>query len=198
MKTCDVCSSKLGLQKFAYADGYICKNCYKIASRNYTETVCQKKLAEIKVLFENSMSDNEQGSFFEATRKIGNYLLVDDKNEKICIINNRLQNPNKKPEIYTIDSIKKIKLQCNPPYNISELQNAITQKEKFVILQLAINIYTGTNCREIIFLNSPVRTNSFAFKRIFLFANEAYNILTDKINSQKAGEKHEEVNCQNQ
>ena len=36
MQTCDVCGNKLGiLNKFKYSDGYICKECYKKASRKY-------------------------------------------------------------------------------------------------------------------------------------------------------------------
>ena len=51
MKTCDICHEPIGMfNKFRYADGYICKACYKKASRNYTETITTKKLDELKAL----------------------------------------------------------------------------------------------------------------------------------------------------
>ena len=43
MKTCDICHEPIGMfNKFRYTDGYICKKCYKKASRNYTETIAAK------------------------------------------------------------------------------------------------------------------------------------------------------------
>lgn len=40
MKKCDVCGATLRMMgKFKYADGYICKECYKKASRQFTETI---------------------------------------------------------------------------------------------------------------------------------------------------------------
>lgn len=49
MRTCDVCQKTLGVfNKFRYADGYICKECYKKASNHFAETIVKKNLSEIK------------------------------------------------------------------------------------------------------------------------------------------------------
>ena len=43
MRTCDVCQKTLGVfNKFRYADGYICKECYKKASNHFAETIVKK------------------------------------------------------------------------------------------------------------------------------------------------------------
>lgn len=43
MKTCDVCQKPLGVfNKFRYADGYICKECYKKASNHFAETIVKR------------------------------------------------------------------------------------------------------------------------------------------------------------
>lgn len=182
MKTCDICAAKLGLRKFAYKSGYVCNDCYKFASHNYTETIRQKSHEEIKLLCKYKSFDDKQASSFETSRKIGNYLLLDDKRGKICVLNNRLQNPDGKPEFFSIEDISTIDFYSNPPYDINQLQNFVTEKNENVINQLSVIIHFGSNRREITFLKNPVRTNSFAFKRIFSFAHETYYVLSDESN----------------
>lgn len=46
---CDVCEKKLKIiSRFRYADGYICKECYKKASRQFTETITKKLYQKFK------------------------------------------------------------------------------------------------------------------------------------------------------
>lgn len=88
--SCDVCGAKLGIfGRFRYAGGYICKSCYQKASRHFSETVSQKSFQEVKELCEID-SGTAQIQDFEITGRIGNYVLLDEKNRKICILNNRM------------------------------------------------------------------------------------------------------------
>ncbi len=81
MRTCDVCQKTLGVfNKFRYADGYICKECYKKASNHFAETIVKKNLSEIKALCEKY--EETQTDEFKITGKIGNFLLIDEENQK--------------------------------------------------------------------------------------------------------------------
>ena len=89
MRTCDVCQKTLGVfNKFRYADGYICKECYKKASNHFAETIVKKNLSEIKALCEKY--EETQTDEFKITGKVGNFLLIDKENQKICLPNNRM------------------------------------------------------------------------------------------------------------
>lgn len=89
MRTCDVCQKTLGVfNKFRYTDGYICKECYKKASNHFAETIVKKNLSEIKALCEKY--EETQTDEFKITGKIGNFLLIDEENQKICLPNNRM------------------------------------------------------------------------------------------------------------
>lgn len=45
-RTCDVCGKELSvLNKFRYEEGFICKECYAKASRQFTETIRVKSFA---------------------------------------------------------------------------------------------------------------------------------------------------------
>lgn len=43
-RKCSICENKLGFIKMKFDGGYVCKQCYEIVSRNFTETIVKKKL----------------------------------------------------------------------------------------------------------------------------------------------------------
>lgn len=171
MRTCDICQSPLGmLRKFKYKDGYICKECYKKASRNYTETITQKTLSEIENLCHNEREINEE---FEITGKIGNYLLIDEKNNKICILNNRMTTKKvSAPDFYKIENIAGCEIICHPALTVEELEGKVEGKEDEIIdfLKVSIFLKDKKNPVEIPMLSNPVRTKSYAFSQVFYFA----------------------------
>lgn len=171
MKTCDVCQSPLGmLKKFKYANGYICKECYKKASRNFTETITQKNLSEIKKLCNNEREIDEE---FEITGKIGNYLLVDGKNNKICVLNNRMTAKKvSAPNFYDIKNIVECKIICHPTLTVEELEGKVAGKEDEIIdsLKVSISMKNKKKPVEIVMISNSVRTKSYAFRQVFYFA----------------------------
>ncbi len=171
MKTCDICQSPLGmLKKFKYADGYICKECYKKASRNFTETITQKSLSEIEELCHNEREVNED---FEITGKIGNYLLIDEKNNKICILNNRMVTKKiSAPDFYQVKDIIGCEIICHPALTVEELEGKVEGKEDEIIDCLKVNISLKDKKEpvEIAMLSNPIRTKSYAFSQVFYFA----------------------------
>ncbi len=171
MKTCDVCQSPLGmLKKFKYADGYICKECYKKASRNFTETITQKNLSEIKKLCHNEKEIDEK---FEITGRIGNYLLVDEKNNKICILNNRMTAKKvSAPDFYDIKNIIGCEIICHPALTVEELEGKVEGREDEIIdsLKVSISMKNKKKPVEIMMISNSVRTKSYAFRQVFHFA----------------------------
>lgn len=166
MKTCDVCGKRLGFVKFRYRDGLICKGCYETASRSCTETVRGLVLPEIKA---RCCGSGEQEVFedFEITGRIGNFILMDDRRHKICIVNNRIQAKSyKKPEIVSLDQIRYCQIRCGSALSWEELSRGEKTGEGCVTsLGLELVLDTGESPLCIWILSSPVRIQSFAFRK---------------------------------
>ena len=113
MRTCDICDAPLGMfKKFRYAEGYICKECYEKASNYFTETIAKKSYGEIRELCERKSELSED---FEITGRIGNYILMDEKNRKVCLLNNRInQKQVSEPEFYSLDWISRCRIDYRP------------------------------------------------------------------------------------
>lgn len=171
MRTCDICHEKLGfMNKFRYADGYICKQCYKKASRQFTETITDKSYAQIQALCRETRKFNEG---FEVTGRIGNYLLVDERNRKICVLNNRMTKQQvSEPDFYDIEDIEACEILCEPKISPEEIEQRISRKEEGTVkaLKVKISFKDGGKPAEISFFEGVVRMKSFAFKQSFGFA----------------------------
>lgn len=183
MQTCDVCHEKLGfMNKFRYADGYICKQCYKKASRQFTETITDKSYAEIQALCAAEPKSLED---FEVTGRIGNYLLVDEKAKKICVLNNRMTKQQvSDPDFYNVEDIDKCEIMCEPNAGQEEIEKKICQKDEGVVKGLKVRI-TFKNMEkpaEISFFDGKMRIKSYAFRQSFSFAKR---IVTELARLQK-------------
>lgn len=174
MKTCDVCQKPLGVfNKFRYADGYICKECYKKASNHFAETIVKKNLSEIKALCEKY--EETQTDEFKITGKIGNFLLIDEENQKICLPNNRMVKKEAAlPEFYGIEDIERCKIEVEPKQSIDELEHKAERREEGTVNCLKVRLWiTGKrNIAEITLLSNPVRIKSYAFRQSLQFARK--------------------------
>lgn len=177
-KACDVCGTTLGfLGKFRYQKGYICKKCYGKASRQFTETIRNKSLTEIKVLCAVER-DEESLRNFKVTGKIGNYLLVDDKQGKICLMNNRMTKQKvTEPEIYDVSHIQSCEIKYQPAMPMETLKQKVQEQkteETIDFLQVELQFFDGTK-KKIQLLNKKLRIKSFAFRQSFHFAERISN-----------------------
>ena len=181
MKTCDVCGNQLGfMNKFRYADGYICKHCYSKASRQFTETIREKGLGEIKELCSRKR-DEESFENFRVTGKIGNYLLVDEKNMRICLTSNRMTNQKvSDPSFYDVADIKECRIAYRPAMPLEELEQlAREQRSEKTISGLKVELFlAGGEKKEIVLVANPVRIKSFAFRQSLSFAKRIYETIT--------------------
>ena len=170
MKTCDICHAPLGmLKKFRYADGFICKDCYEKASNHFTETITKKSFDEIKKLCEEKKEITED---FEITGRIGNYILFDEKNRKLCILNNRInQKQMQEPEFYSLDDVTGSTIDFRPAMSLDELEEKIKKKDAGTVNYLKVSIHLrGDRQKDISLISNLVRIKSFAMKQSFSFA----------------------------
>ena len=166
MRTCDVCQKTLGVfNKFRYADGYICKECYKKASNHFAETIVKKNLSEIKALCEKY--EETQTDEFKITGKIGNFLLIDEENQKICLPNNRMV----KKEVADIEQCK---IEVDPKQPIYELEHKAEKRQDGTVNYLKVKFWiTGSKkLVEISLISNPARIKSYAFRQSLQFAKK--------------------------
>lgn len=173
-KSCDICQASLGFFKFRYAEGFLCKTCYKAASRNYRETICQKSYSEIAEICRQEKIEQKAEDLFEVTNRIGDFLLLDKKNLKFCLVNNpRVMKEYKKPEIYEYQDFVDFKIICKPEVSFEELEKMQLDKNcEQVIQSLCISLFLKKEFgkKEIKIISTPMRVKSYAFQRSFIFA----------------------------
>lgn len=171
MKTCDICNKKLRFKRFRYQAGYICEECYRRASKYFTETVANISLDEIRQRIESCQKRSTQDTF-EISAKIGNYLLIDEKNKKICIINNRMnKREDEAPMIYSISEIETCRIETEPNLSIKDIDKKIDENSGEIIKKLKLELQFNHHKNvEITLIDSNVRIKSFAFKKSLSFA----------------------------
>lgn len=196
MKTCDVCQKPLGVfNKFRYADGYICKECYKKASNHFAETIVKKNLSEIKELCERY--EATQTDEFQITGKIGNFLLIDEIHQKICLPNNRMVKKEAAlPEFYAIEDIEQCRIEIDPKQSIEVLEHRAERREDGTVNYLKVKLWITGNKKlaEISLISNPVRIKSYAFRQSLQFARkieQEINRLTSY--EETEGESHEAI-----
>lgn len=174
MKTCDVCQKPLGVfNKFRYVDGYICKECYKKASNHFAETIVKKNLSEIKELCERY--EATQTDEFQITGKIGNFLLIDEIHQKICLPNNRMVKKEAAlPEFYAIEDIEQCRIEVDPKQSIEALEHKAERREDGTVNCLKVKLWITGNKKlaEISLISNPVRIKSYAFRQSLQFARK--------------------------
>ncbi len=171
MKTCDVCGSRLGMLKFRYADGCICKKCYEAASRNCSVTIRDLSFREIEkrcLLYDENSIELEE---FEVTKRIGNYILIDEKNRRFCILNHGMRDKEyNSPIILSLDDIKFCVVQGAAASSGKTDGKDYTDRNRTVnSLEIEIFLHSMTKVHNISILSSPVRKKSYAFRRSSAF-----------------------------
>ena len=153
MRTCDVCQKTLGVfNKFRYADGYICKECYKKASNHFAETIVKKNLSEIKALCEKY--EETQTDEFKITGKVKKEVAL--------------------PEFYAIEDIEQCKIEVDPKQPIDELEHKAEKRQDGTVNYLKVKFWiTGSKkLVEISLISNPARIKSYAFRQSLQFAKK--------------------------
>lgn len=182
-KTCDLCGVKTGLfGSFRCQDGVVCKQCYRIVSRQYAETISGMTLLELKKRYvQNAQPLDLGGDGFQPTRRIGSYLLLDETGGKLCLLNNqKLSGGNGRPEIYPCAALESVRLRSEPELSPERLSALAGEKRGGLTVQkLAVRLrLKDVGTREIVVIPTPVRTSSFAFRQAWKVAGELLDCLT--------------------
>ena len=169
---CDICGGKTGFRNsFHCQDGTICKNCYRIVSNNYTTTITRSTLLDLKKVYIKNAPPVDMGEDgFQTTKKIGTFLLLDEKERKFCLLSNRnLTKTYVRPEVCRYSDLESYRLASDPEFSAEELERlSKDKKEQAVVRKLAVRLrLKGAGVRDITVIPTPVRTNSFAFRRAY-------------------------------
>lgn len=183
---CDICGGKTGFRNsFRCQDGTICKNCYQIVSNNYTTTITRLTLLDLKkVYIKNAPPVNMGGEGFQTTKKIGTFLLLDEKERKFCLLSNRsLTKTYTRPEVYSYGDLESYQLASDPKFSAEELERLSKEKnDQAVVQRLAVRLQLkGVGIRDITVIPTPVRTSSFAFRRAYKAVMEIMQALDQMI-----------------
>lgn len=182
-KSCDICGAKAGLfNAFRCQDGVVCKRCYRIVSNNYATTISGMTLLELKKNYIKNAQPVDMGEGgFQTTRKIGAFLLLDEKKRKFCILNNqKMTGENTRPEIYPYAVFESAQIISEPNFSAEQLSALAEDKSNSsVIRKLAVQLHLkGIGTREIVIVPTPVRASSFAFRQAYKVAKEVFDCLT--------------------
>lgn len=178
---CDICGGKIGFRNtFRCQDGVICKNCYRIVSNNFSSTITKSTLLDLKKNYIRNAQPLDIGADgFQTTKKLGSFLLLDEKNHKFCLLSNRnLTKKYSRPEIYRYEELEAVALVSQPDFTEQKLE-ALTRERhgKTVVEKLTVRIHLKNGqVRDIVVIPTPVRAGGFAFRQSYRAANEILQV----------------------
>lgn len=185
--TCDFCGTNLGFRKLRYKEGYVCKTCYAILSDQFKNTIRNKSKKELFEIYSRYTKESDvEIDTFDITKRVGNYLLIDERHRLVCVPNNRnIVGSGKRPKIYDLNKMKDIKIYSEPQFSNVELKEQIEKKAATIITKLSVSFQYDEKLKHINITNNTIRTGSFAFKKSYDFANKVYQELQDLIAHEK-------------
>ena len=170
--------------KFRYAEGLICKSCYETVTANCATTVRQMSREELMAAYEARRAALEDAPEFRVTRRVGDFLLIDEERRLICLPNNRRQVGGSvsragAPEFIPWKGIRTVSLVTDPKLSVEALKKFASEKGDTVLRRMEISI-AARDRREpytIPFFTTPVRAKSFAFRQSLGMALRSLELL---------------------
>ncbi|TDW25517.1 hypothetical protein EDD63_10444 [Breznakia blatticola] len=179
--TCEFCREQLKFRKFRFKDGYACKKCYAILTNQFKTTIRNRSKTELYSIYASNKNQSyDPFKEFNVTKKIGNYILIDEDKQRFCVPNNiNVVKSSEKPELYDINHCHSFSIETKPKSNLFELEKQMKEKSSKIINEIAVIFEFENQLRKIIILNNSVRISSFAFKKTFDFAKKIKKELDD-------------------
>ncbi|OFK22424.1 DUF4428 domain-containing protein [Olsenella sp. HMSC062G07] len=183
--TCDICGKKLGFRKFKYSTGVICKDCYKLASESYTTTIAEKTFDEVMAAYDRRKSQLESDVNFLPTKRVANYLQIDERRELICLPNNRLigliagdKEGLSAPEYIKWADVYACSIVTTPRLTQSQMRGeGIAKGTTISSLSVEIKTRRPKASHVICFLKNKTRVKSFAFRHTFDLAKRCVDMV---------------------
>lgn len=89
MKQCILCQRRLGFVKFKSRAGRVYKHCYALVSLNYTQTITNLDWPQLQAFYQQQTARQTlEPQEFVITRRINQYILLDDTHQLLCLPNN--------------------------------------------------------------------------------------------------------------
>ena len=160
---CDICGKSTGRRVFRCTDGKVCRDCYEIVSNHFTSTITKSTLAELKERYaENAAPLDLAENGFHISYKIGTFLLLDEQNQKFCILSNRaVTGVYARPEIFSYDALEEF------------LTLTAKRRSKTVIKNLRIRLKTrDSKDRDLVLLPGAAKASGPACRQAGKYAKE--------------------------
>lgn len=179
--TCDVCNAELGLLRFRYADGFICKDCYDLASGSNTQTIRKLSLDEVEEAIERRRKQLDVDVEFIPTKRAGDLLQIDERRGLVCLPHNRRTAGDvAAPEFFAVDAIRSCRIESVPRRTEKELATlAARGGDGITLSSLALVIQTRSRKEPYTaqLITTAVKTDGFAFRRSFELAVRAKQLV---------------------
>lgn len=173
---CDICGKSTGLRAFRCTDGKVCGDCYRIVSNHFTSTITGSALAELKERYAKNTIPLDLGEHgFHISYKIGTFLLLDEQNQKFCILSNRaVTGVYSRPEIFSCDALEEYEFLCEPEATLEEfLMLTAKRRSKTVIKNLWIRLkIRGSKDRDLVLLPGSAKASGPACRQAGKYAKE--------------------------
>ncbi|MEK7001074.1 SHOCT domain-containing protein [Clostridioides difficile] len=213
---CCICGEK-GKQKIS--DGVICSECLKKYKDTFsivepTDVIKKISSEEIKKSISLTLENRKKFESFNASKKVGIYLLVDE-NKKQLIISDKISNLNKNKRVYDFREIISFELLEDDETIVKSglggaigggllfgetgaIAGSILGKKKIKTyvnsLKIKITINNIKNSTKYIYLiNSKTSTNSSLYKESYNYAQEILSTLSIITSSESIEDKKESI-----
>lgn len=195
--TCSICNKEIGSLQIANG-GWICYDCFKKCGFNATVHIRNMTVEEIKAKMSANITNTEELSMFNTTKKIGTFLEIDD-NQKKWLIPDGFMGKKKNPQIYKYSDIVDFELlEDGETITKGGLGRAIVggvlfggvgavvggvtggKKSKSVCTSLKIKITASSIYNPVVYINfltTPTKKNSFTYKTMYNSAQECLSVL---------------------
>lgn len=205
--TCSVCNKEVGLNRFQIANKeWICPECFKKCGFNAMTPIRKMTVEDINAAMIAKKANDEEINSFNATKKIGVFMEIDD-NQMKWLIPDGFLGKKKNPKIYNFSDIVDFELLEDGESitkgglgravaggvllgGVGAVVGGITggKKSKSICNSLKIKITVNNISNPVVyidFIKAPTKKNSFTYKTVYNSAQECLSTLQLICNNQE-------------
>ena len=188
-QVCGICGGKAGFGSFRCRDGKICRKCYEVVSNQFTRTISEMSLEDLKADYERNKAPIDWKGF-KATASYGTFLAVDENSRQILLGGNyRVTKEYSRPELLAMDDLENWRVVTKPALKEGDLKNLMERcRKRGRVDYLSIEIYLKDGSRrEILVVPAPIKAQGYAF----IYAFEMMTKMSDALAAVLPERNHE-------
>lgn len=197
--TCSVCNKEIGLNRYQIANKeWICKECFKECGFNLATPIKKMTLEDIHRAMDNKKARLEELNSFNATKKIGTHMEIDEDQKK-WLIPDGMFGGKKNPNIYNFNDIADFELLEDGESiakgglgravaggilfgGVGAIVGGVTggKKSKSICTSLKIKITLNNISKPVVyidFIKASTKKDSIIYKSMFKSAQECLSVL---------------------